>query len=1555
MAYPLTSTDPTGVASKGCVTRVASTHASFVDDRMMLRHVRQSSFVSFADEPRDGRPMSTERGSVDFGTVGVQPLVPCTAVGSAGSVLSADCVDPTLRPLRVSPYEHDNRWQCLASVSQGTEWEDDASDSSGAGRGCAAPFFGAAQLTVMVSGESLANLKVDVEKTIVPVRKVRPPDPVGGSLRPRSGARPSSGDERWSTLRMGGKKAGGKSTATVAAYTALFLRCLTAVSADGAQSSDLHVIGCYVGGIKMGRGALYTAMLGVHKLLLYETLQEAIDAAQIAEDSLKVCRVGACSRASESLPDMQEALSELNEGQQQGDTATVTSPPQFLPLTSRMCDEGLVSCGPPFKLGERWRPPLCQTQEADVVKRSECGGDMSVLDERAGGEECLLPLLPRHGRLWGGGGALCSPPSFVRPRVVGGTESGLVEVQRTGLTSPAFLAADGRGGCGCELQKESLLAVMKAKGTEELSPRSLLHCSAPACAEWQRLIAVIWASLLGVAHQMGDPGGTVSAEHTAVTAHGCVCHWAMVPMVSPFLILESAVSSMRDVKAGNALWDGIEDVIHASLEDDQRRKVWSRPPHGGSEFGAASVAVSSDDEGSGAVAITFRCGRHCAACMEPPETERSASTCAVAMDTVGDTIRASSSGSGAIRPKGVLSMVLLGVEFQGGCRSTAMLVRRVPYVISQLMVAEVCAWLDQEGEPSSCPFSADSAASAVSVQSPTATAAVPCSRCDVRLVTRCLAASELRFSVVRQTYSGRGVSHSGCPTMHGCRIAMRVEGAQAPWGARTVVEWMKGNLLARVWAGRVVDEATLRVISSVVKKVVVMCELQTALLLERLLVHLWMKGDSLVRMWGGQVVEEETLRVTPSVVTEVGASSMWDDDQACFDAEMIDEGVASNSIIGVGSSGWSWSCLLMVAVRKDQCGVLGSKLRIAVVYRRAHARAEEDDESPSQVTVVAMLAERSSATELSAGDLMAAEDCGDQIRQKDLDPMGSDGGSVLSSDGLEQWNAMPSVVACSRALCQWQTPRVLMRGRLIESVPWYAVDVLICSCDDDTRACRVGRELNPLPLNSGCADPDSCEFFPSQVHCVDHAFSADASAEQQLQYAVVVMLERSSSRHPVVCTVEVRCCVGLIGYRPCLVVGHLSVGMVLMSVACKDSSSAWEEVQGLMLAQRNHPAAVGTSFAVADAEGLIRRRMAIVLLVQCIACSAADGTWDSGPTWITPFVEDLVVRFEGRWPSSEVGGYPFVVLMVEAASVAVMMAVGDERMSVMTRLALCSGMTAARLTAAKRRIVLDGLECDDGVCHRLRAALSAAASDHDPLRECSCVWGRGKSSQLPASLGVCLEERAGLALPSVATVVGCSKDLLEAAYADDLAAVMLNNAHCTEYQRRLACRFIGPCAVAARGVGGEDVALDIPGDMKTLEVINFDRVERYDTSVGEWLGQVRHRRPLLSRDSVGDDADGEYELGAMRGEKEEWECPSASTVDGSDADGWRMKVKVIMVVLCIVVLWKDHTMDSMDDCTWERDSSLANVNESVIDCKRRLLAEENESPSVMLLCVGGAD
>jgi hypothetical protein len=89
-------------------------------------------------------------------------------------------------------------------------------------------------------------------------------------------------------------------------------------------------------------------------------------------------------------------------------------------------------------------------------------------------------------------------------------------------------------------------------------------------------------------------------------------------------------------------------------------------------------------------------------------------------------------------------------------------------------------------------------------------------------------------------------------------------------------------------------------------------------------------------------------------------------------------------------------------------------------------------------------------------------------------------------------------------------------------------------------------------------------------------------------------------------------------------------------------------------------------------------------------------------------------------------------------------------------------------------------------------------------------------------------------------------------------------------------------------------------------------------------------------------------LEALLGEQEELEYPSDSLPAGSNSEDCR-QMKGQEMILRYLFLWKCY---SMDDCSWERDSSLDGAKELVIDYERRLLAEESGRPSVMLLCVG---
>ena len=82
---------------------------------------------------------------------------------------------------------------------------------------------------------------------------------------------------------------GGKSTWTVASYTALFLHYMRATS-HSVQTDDRLVIDRYVEGIRTGYDALFKVMMGVQKVLWFDTLREAMDAAEVAEVAINVSR-----------------------------------------------------------------------------------------------------------------------------------------------------------------------------------------------------------------------------------------------------------------------------------------------------------------------------------------------------------------------------------------------------------------------------------------------------------------------------------------------------------------------------------------------------------------------------------------------------------------------------------------------------------------------------------------------------------------------------------------------------------------------------------------------------------------------------------------------------------------------------------------------------------------------------------------------------------------------------------------------------------------------------------------------------------------------------------------------------------------------------------------------------------------------------------------------------------------------------------------------------------------------------------------------------------------
>lgn len=169
--------------------------------------------------------------------------------------------------------------------------------------------------------------------------------------------------------------------------------------------------------------------------------------------------------------------------------------------------------------------------------------------------------------------------------------------------------------------------------------------------------------------------------------------------------------------------------------------------------------------------------------------------------------------------------------------------------------------------------------------------------------------------------------------------------------------------------------------------------------------------------------------------------------------------------------------------------------------------------------------------------------------------------------------------------------------------------------------------------------------------------------------------------------------------------------------------------------------------------------------------------------------------------------------------------------------------------------------------------------------------------------------------------------------------VMLSAKHLVGYKRKLACRFLGPFTIV--DIGTATVTLDLPADMRIHDVVNVEKVKRYVPSVGEWPGRQQLSRPPPQ---VSDDGTEQWEVEAILGKKEELEYPPSAT-NPSVVD----KKKRRVMVTRYLVQWLGYCMD---DCSWEREASLAGSKDLVIDYERKLAAESSGHPSVMMLCLG---
>jgi hypothetical protein len=110
----------------------------------------------------------------------------------------------------------------------------------------------------------------------------------------------------WQGLRMGVRNADGantgKATRTVAAYTNRFLYYMRALTNHSVQTTEVLVIDRYVHGIRVGYTGLYDAIMVAQRTPSprFDTLQDAIDAAQDAEADLAIKGIVAATELSSS-------------------------------------------------------------------------------------------------------------------------------------------------------------------------------------------------------------------------------------------------------------------------------------------------------------------------------------------------------------------------------------------------------------------------------------------------------------------------------------------------------------------------------------------------------------------------------------------------------------------------------------------------------------------------------------------------------------------------------------------------------------------------------------------------------------------------------------------------------------------------------------------------------------------------------------------------------------------------------------------------------------------------------------------------------------------------------------------------------------------------------------------------------------------------------------------------------------------------------------------------------------------------------------------------------
>ena len=102
-------------------------------------------------------------------------------------------------------------------------------------------------------------------------------------------------EAEWQSLRMGLKNPDGtdtgKATRSVKTYTNRFLQLMRRLTEHSAKTRDITIVQKYVRGIEDGYPALYAVMKGVEPILRFATLQDAIDAAEVAEAKVKISQM----------------------------------------------------------------------------------------------------------------------------------------------------------------------------------------------------------------------------------------------------------------------------------------------------------------------------------------------------------------------------------------------------------------------------------------------------------------------------------------------------------------------------------------------------------------------------------------------------------------------------------------------------------------------------------------------------------------------------------------------------------------------------------------------------------------------------------------------------------------------------------------------------------------------------------------------------------------------------------------------------------------------------------------------------------------------------------------------------------------------------------------------------------------------------------------------------------------------------------------------------------------------------------------------------------------